>query len=53
LPPASVAKALTSLYALDTLGADHRFQTRVMATGSVIGGVLKGDLILVGGGDHT
>ena len=53
LPPASVAKALTSLYALDTLGAEHRFQTRVMATGSVIGGVLKGDLILVGGGDPT
>ena len=53
LPPASVAKALTSLYALDTLGAEHRFKTRVMATGSVIGGVLKGDLILVGGGDPT
>ncbi|AZV80530.1 D-alanyl-D-alanine carboxypeptidase/D-alanyl-D-alanine-endopeptidase [Parasedimentitalea marina] len=53
LPPASVAKALTSLYALDTLGAEHRFQTRIMATGSVIGGVVKGDLILVGGGDPT
>ena len=53
LPPASVAKALTALYALDILGADHRFQTRVIATGSIIGGVLKGDLILVGGGDPT
>ncbi len=51
LPPASVAKALTALYALDVLGADHRFQTKLVATGPVIGGVLDGDLVLVGGGD--
>ncbi|WP_264212482.1 D-alanyl-D-alanine carboxypeptidase/D-alanyl-D-alanine endopeptidase [Leisingera thetidis] len=51
LPPASVAKALTALYALDVLGADHRFETRVLATGGVAGGVVKGDLILAGGGD--
>ncbi|MEX0304570.1 MAG: D-alanyl-D-alanine carboxypeptidase/D-alanyl-D-alanine-endopeptidase, partial [Leisingera sp.] len=51
LPPASVAKALTALYALDALGAEHRFETRVLATGSVTGGVVKGDLILAGGGD--
>lgn len=51
LPPASVAKALTALYALDTLGADHRFTTRLLATGSVSGGILQGDLILAGGGD--
>ncbi|MEP4036622.1 D-alanyl-D-alanine carboxypeptidase/D-alanyl-D-alanine-endopeptidase [Pseudophaeobacter sp.] len=51
LPPASVAKALTALYALDTLGANYRFTTRVLAAGTVTGGVLKGDLILAGGGD--
>lgn len=51
LPPASVAKALTALYALDVLGADHRFETRILATGGVSGGVVKGDLILAGGGD--
>ena len=51
LPPASVAKALTALYALDVLGAEHRFETRILATGGVAGGVVKGDLILAGGGD--
>ncbi|MGI3170360.1 D-alanyl-D-alanine carboxypeptidase/D-alanyl-D-alanine endopeptidase [Pseudooceanicola sp. C21-150M6] len=53
LPPASVAKALTSLFALDTLGPDHTFTTAVTVTGEVAGGVLKGDLILQGGGDPT
>jgi D-alanyl-D-alanine carboxypeptidase/D-alanyl-D-alanine-endopeptidase (penicillin-binding protein 4) len=53
LPPASVAKAVTSLYALDRLGAGHRFATRVLATGPVQGGVVQGDLILAGGGDPT
>ncbi len=51
LPPASVAKALTALYALDVLGPDYRFETTLMADGPIENGVLKGDLILVGGGD--
>ncbi|MFC4216812.1 D-alanyl-D-alanine carboxypeptidase/D-alanyl-D-alanine-endopeptidase [Pseudophaeobacter arcticus] len=51
LPPASVAKALTALYALDSLGADYRFTTRILTTGTLSGGVLTGDLILAGGGD--
>ena len=49
--PASVTKAITALYALDTLGAGHRFKTRVVATGGVRDGVVQGDLALVGGGD--
>jgi len=52
-PPASVTKTITSLYALDTLGAGYRFKTRLMATGPVVNGRLKGDLLLVGGGDPT
>tara|TARA_R100000935_G_scaffold464_3_gene1613 strand:- start:3023 stop:4534 length:1512 start_codon:yes stop_codon:yes gene_type:complete len=53
MPPASVTKAITALYALDTLGAAHQFETRIMATGGVVGGEVQGDLILVGGGDPT
>lgn len=51
LPPASVAKINTALYALDVLGAGHRFTTRLLATGGVSAGVVNGDLILAGGGD--
>lgn len=52
-PPASVSKALTALYALETLGAEHRFQTRLVADGPVQNGVLRGNLYLAGGGDPT
>lgn len=53
LPPASVVKMVTALYALQALGPDHRFNTRVLATGPVSDGTLDGDLILAGGGDPT
>ena len=53
LPPASVNKALTTLFALGTLGGGYRFETRLVATGPISGGRLNGDLILVGGGDPT
>ena len=51
LPPASVVKSLTALYALDVLGPDHRFRTRIMTTEPVVDGITEGDLILAGGGD--
>ncbi len=53
LPPASVAKAMTALYALEALGAGYQFRTRLVATGPVSDGVLRGDLVLAGGGDPT
>lgn len=53
LPPASVTKAITAMYALETLGSDHRFRTRLLGTGPVQNGKLRGDLVLAGGGDPT
>lgn len=53
VPPASVAKTITSLYTLEQLGADHTFATRILATAPLVGGRLDGDLILAGGGDPT
>jgi D-alanyl-D-alanine carboxypeptidase/D-alanyl-D-alanine-endopeptidase (penicillin-binding protein 4) len=53
MPPASTLKAITALYALETLGAGFRFTTRVVADGPIRNGRLEGDLILVGGGDPT
>lgn len=51
--PASVAKSITALYALDVLGPTHRFDTTVVAHGGVTDGVLNGDLVLMGGCDPT
>ncbi|MEX3314239.1 D-alanyl-D-alanine carboxypeptidase/D-alanyl-D-alanine-endopeptidase [Sulfitobacter sp. PS-8MA] len=53
IPPASSAKAITALYALDVLGPEHVFETQLIATGEIVDGVVQGDLILAGGGDPT
>lgn len=50
--PASTAKVPTMVTALDLLGPDFRFQTRILATGAPDpAGTLASDLVLVGGGD--
>lgn len=51
--PASNAKVFTTGLALNELGADYRFKTRLAYSGSIEDGVLKGDLYIVGGGDPT
>ena len=50
--PGSVTKVVTEGTALQLLGADYRFRTRVYRTGLIAsGGVVNGDLVLVAGGD--
>ncbi len=51
-PAASTLKLATAIAALDRLGAEHRFATRVLASGTIDpAGRLAGDLVLQGGGD--
>ncbi|MDB5349808.1 MAG: D-alanyl-D-alanine carboxypeptidase serine-type, family [Planctomycetota bacterium] len=50
--PASVTKLFSTSAAMSDLGADYRFKTPVVRRGDVgTDGTLKGDLILVAGGD--
>jgi D-alanyl-D-alanine carboxypeptidase/D-alanyl-D-alanine-endopeptidase (penicillin-binding protein 4) len=49
--PGSTTKLLTTGTALALLGADYRFRTPVYRTGPIHGGMLDGDLVLVGTGD--
>ena len=52
LIPASNVKLATTAAALQYLGADYQFTTKVAATGAIDdAGVLHGDLVIVGGGD--
>ncbi|MDR6224727.1 D-alanyl-D-alanine carboxypeptidase/D-alanyl-D-alanine endopeptidase [Desmospora profundinema] len=53
LTPASNTKLFTSAAALAALGEDYRFRTDLYLDGKVRRGVLKGDLVLRGGGDPT
>lgn len=49
--PASVMKLVTTFAALELLGPNYRWKTDAYLGGPLEGGVLKGDLILRGGGD--
>ncbi|GAB3481889.1 D-alanyl-D-alanine carboxypeptidase/D-alanyl-D-alanine endopeptidase [Polaromonas eurypsychrophila] len=49
--PASVMKLVTTYAALDLLGPDFTWSTRVLMDGSISEGVLHGNLIVRGGGD--
>ena len=51
LPPASVTKVVTALYATEALGQDFRYRTQFVATGPMVDGVIQGDLVLTGSGD--
>jgi serine-type D-Ala-D-Ala carboxypeptidase/endopeptidase (penicillin-binding protein 4) len=51
--PASVVKIATSLWALERLGSDFRYETRFFARGTLDEGrrILFGDLVVLGSGD--
>ena len=49
--PASTIKVLTTFTALDVLGPGYTWKTRALIDGELANGVLRGDLVLAGGGD--
>lgn len=51
--PASVMKLVTTYSALELLGPSFRWKTEVYRDGPVVGGVLKGNLIIKGYGDPS
>ena len=53
LQPASNLKLITTLNGLKNLGEDYTFKTKIYTSGPVVDGILKGDLVLEGGGDPT
>ena len=53
LVPASNMKLISTGAALHALGPDYRYRTRLAYDGEVSGGVLHGNLHILGGGDPT
>ena len=53
LVPASNLKLLTAVAAIEDLGLDFRFTTRVLTDGRIEDRTLEGNLIIQGGGDPT
>ncbi|MFN3597615.1 MAG: D-alanyl-D-alanine carboxypeptidase/D-alanyl-D-alanine-endopeptidase [Rubricoccaceae bacterium] len=51
--PASTMKLYTTAAALDALGPDFRYETRLYANGAVRGGTLYGSLVVRGSGDPS
>jgi D-alanyl-D-alanine carboxypeptidase/D-alanyl-D-alanine-endopeptidase (penicillin-binding protein 4) len=49
--PASTMKLVTTHAALSLLGPDYRWNTAILMRGTLEGDVLRGDLVLRGGGD--
>jgi D-alanyl-D-alanine carboxypeptidase/D-alanyl-D-alanine-endopeptidase (penicillin-binding protein 4) len=48
---ASLSKIATTIAALDKLGVNYRFETKLHTLGTIDNGVLKGDLLLEGSSD--
>jgi len=53
LVPASSAKIVTVASAAEAVGWNYRYVSTLRATGPIVDGVLKGDLIAIGSGDPS
>ncbi len=53
LPLASVTKAVTAVYGIETVGEEYSFSTKLFFDGKIRQGMLEGDLYLVGGSDPS
>lgn len=53
LLPASIMKTVTIAGLLREKGPEERFHTLVYADGPIEGNIIKGDLLIIGGGDPT
>lgn len=54
LPTASTLKTITSITALDLLGKDFNYKTKLLYTGDIDSiGILHGDIVIKGAGDPT
>jgi len=51
--PAATQKLFTAIAAIEQLGPDFRWQTRIGYQGQILDGSLQGDLIIVGSGDPS
>jgi D-alanyl-D-alanine carboxypeptidase/D-alanyl-D-alanine-endopeptidase (penicillin-binding protein 4) len=51
--PASNMKVVTVAAAAERLGWDYRFETALLASGPIVNGTLRGDLVVRGTGDPT
>lgn len=53
LVPASIMKSVSTASLLQKVGADYRYHTRVYIDGPLDMGILRGNLIILGGGDPS
>jgi serine-type D-Ala-D-Ala carboxypeptidase/endopeptidase (penicillin-binding protein 4) len=51
--PGSTMKLVTAAAAAELLGWEHLFETKIVSTAAIDDGVLRGDLVVVGGGDPS
>ena len=51
--PASVLKIVTTASAIEILGPDYQFKTKIGYEGEIKNNILDGNLIILGGGDPT